>query len=152
MTNQEDNELQLKMLAVQAGFPVTDYHFSSAPRWQSEKELVPFAPEKKNSFSHYKRSPSLVWENKPVLFKEAFDEVTKIIVVGDVIIGEEAPEFTPSVKNLATSIGTPYFELQMVHTKYGWKLDAINCFPLFADQPVIQALAELLKFKSDLNS
>lgn len=144
---EEENELLLKRRAVDAGIPVTDYHFSSSARWQSTQGLIAFAPQKNNSQAFYKKSPNLVWENKPVLFKEPFTRASRIIVVGDVIFGNEGNKFIAAIGKFAGYIGTPFFELQMVQTSNGYKLEEVNKFPVYGHPPVIEALAFLIEQK-----
>jgi hypothetical protein len=145
---EEENLLFQKMMALNAGLPVLDHHFSSSPKWSNSKNLIPVALYKRSLSSFQKKSPYLVWQNQPVLFVEAATEIKSVWVVGKEIFGNEVVGHEAALKKLSRSLKKMFLEISFAKTAEGYKLSFINSFPLMAPDPIIDTLASLLTQKA----
>lgn len=143
----EENELLIKHQAIEAGLPVCDYHFTSSPKWQHTVDLVPMAPQKKSASAFYKKSPHLIWENQPVLLMEPYEKILKVSIVGEDILGTFPIEYTTAIKKLPGITGSIFLDLYFAKTITGYKLAQMTRFPLFANDSVVESLANLMMQK-----
>jgi hypothetical protein len=141
---EEDNMLYLKQQAIIAGLPVLDYQFTSAPKWQSSKDLIPIVLYKKPAAVFQKKAPYLIWQNQPTIFTEATTEVQKVWIAGKDIIDEKAIANKAALKRLSKNLKKPFLEVHFAKTAKGYKLSTMNTFPVYAPQPVTDALANIL--------
>jgi hypothetical protein len=147
---EEDNLWYQKKQAVIAGLPVSDHHFSSSPKWQFSKEMIPVTLYKKPASSFQKKAPHLVWQNQPVIFTEASNEISNVWIVGKEIIGNPTIANKMALKKLSKNCKKIFLEISFARTATGFKLSFINSFPLVAPEPVINTLASLLTKKASL--
>ena len=145
---EEDNMLYLKQQAVNAGLPVLDYHFTSSPKWQSSKDLIPIVLYKKPSAVFQKKAPHLIWQNQPTIFTEATTEVQKIWIAGKDIIDDKAVASKAALKRLAKNLKKPLLEIHFAKTAERYKMSTVNTFPVYAPQSVTNALAHMLTQKA----
>ena len=146
---EEDNILYLKQQAINAGLPVLDYHFTSSPKWQSSKDLIPVSLYKKSASSFQKKAPHLIWQNQPTIFTEASSDVIKLWIAGNNIIGDKAVLPKAALKKLSQNLKKTLLEVHCVKTAEGYKLSTIITFPEQVPQPVSEALAGLLLKKAN---
>lgn len=140
----EENELLTKHQAIKAGLPVCDYHFTSSPKWQFTNNLLPMAPQKKSASAFFKKSLHLVLENLPVLLMEPYNQVLKLTVVGDNILGEFSGKYAKAIKKLPGITGNIFLEIFMADTRSGYKMAQMTRFPLYANEQVTDLLAGLM--------
>ena len=145
---EEENLLFQKMMAVNAGLPVLDHHFSSSPKWSNSKNMIPVDLYKKSLSSFQKKSPHLVWQNQPVLFVEAATEITNVWVVGNEIFENEMIGHEAALRKLSKNLKKMFLEISFAKTVGGYKLSFINSFPIMAPEPIIDTLASLLTRKA----
>jgi len=146
---EEENILYLKQQAVHAGLPVLDYHFTSSPKWQSSKDLIPVTLSKKSISSFHKKAPHLIWQNQPALFTEATSDIVKIWMAGNTIVEEKTVAPKSALKKLSKNLKKILLEVHFAKTSEGYKLSAINTFPVYAPQPVVDALTTLVQQKKN---
>ena len=143
--NTADNALFFYAMAGKAGMDVLDNQFSSSPRWQQPKELVAMLPEKKQSVLWHKRSPHLVWENKPVLYNEPFSGIIKVEVIGDAIFCITLPgkQFEKKIKSFSGLTGRTVYVLSLVRVKENYKFYTVDPRPAFLSAAAVEAYAAL---------
>jgi|GEM_PF-2869539 len=157
--NTSDNTLYYYAHAVKAGIDVLDNQFTSSPRWQHPKKMTALVPEKKENLLWHKKSPSLVWENKPVLYYEPFSTLVKVEVVadqffyGDKMVNAKkagrvsikfSGQFQQKIKSFSKLTGRTVYELTMALAGSKYKLYAVNTRPLLLSAAAIEAFAALI--------
>jgi hypothetical protein len=144
--NTSDNTLFFYAMAIKAGMEVLDNHFTSSPRWKQQKSLTALAPQKKQTALWHKRSPHLVWENKPVLCNEPFASLVKVEIVGDKHFCSVVPgkQFSKKTAAFSQLMGRTVYELTLAETKGKFKLYAVDTRPKILSAPAIEAFAALL--------
>ena len=140
----EDNLLHLKHQAIKAGLPVLDSHYTSSPKWQSTKGLVPVTIQRNTASSFQKKAPYLVWQNQPTLFTEASSGIIKRWIVGTDIIEGQMTSYKTALKKLSKNLKKAFLEVHFTNTSTGYKLSVIHTYPVWAPQPVTRAVANLL--------
>lgn len=141
---EENSWLYLKQQAINAGLPVLDYHFTSAPKWQSSKELTPIIWYKKPAAIYQKKAPHLIWQNQPVILTEPATDVQKIWIAGKEIIGDTIPVSKTGLRKLGKNLQKSLLEVHCVKTAKDYKVSTISTFPEYIPQPVANAMAQLL--------
>ena len=149
--NIADNNLFYYATAAKAGIDVLDNQFTSSPRWKQAKLQTAFSPKKKTDALWHKRSPNLVWENKPVLYNEPFKNLVKAMVVADNFFCNASPgkTFLKKIKTFSKLIGRTVYELTLAEVNGKYKLYAVNVRPPFLGAAAIDAYAELLSNKNN---
>ena len=149
--NTSDNTLFFYAMAIKAGMDVMDNQFSSSPRWQQPKTLAPMAPKKKQTALWHKRSPHLVWENKPVLYNEPFTNLVKAEVVADKFFCSVATgkQFQQKIKTFSRLTGKTVYELTLAKVKGKYKLYTVDTRPAVLSAPAIEAFCALLILKNN---
>ena len=148
--NTSDNSLFFYTMAIKAGMDVLDSQFTSSPRWQQPKALTAMAPGKKQTALWHKRSPNLVWENKPVLYNEPFTNLVKAEVVAGNFFCSISPgkQYQQKVKTFSQLTGRTVYELSLAAVKGKYKLYAVNTRPLVLSAAAIEAFCTLLISKT----
>jgi len=141
---EEDNTWYQKKQAIDAGLAVCDYHFTSSPKWRSSPNLIPVMVNKKPGSLFQKTAPYLVWQNLPVLYKEANPGISKAWIAGKEIIAGKLPVEKAALRKLSKNLNKPFLEIDFANTPSGIKVSCINTFPLAAPSLVINSLASLL--------
>lgn len=137
----EDNPIYLKHEAIKAGLKVLNYYFTTSPKWQSPKNMIPVAPDKKAISVFQKKAPHLVWQNQPVIFSEVASEPKSVWIVGNEILGDEIILQNNSLKRLASNLKKELVEVQFAKTTEGYKVSFINSFPAYVPDEVLNSLA-----------
>ena len=147
--NITDNGLFYYAMAVKAGIDVLDNEFTSSPRWKQPKLQTAFSPQKKTNALWNKRSPNLVWENKPVLYNEPFKNLVQAFVVGDNFFcaAPVGKAFQQKIKAFSKLTGRTVYEITLAEVKGKYKLYAVNVRPPVLSPAAIDAYALLLATK-----
>lgn len=142
----EDNPLYLKHEAVKAGLNVLDYYFTTSPRWQSPKNMIPLIADKKSDSTFQKKAPHLVWQNQPVIFSQPSSAPKSVWIVGNEILGDKTIIKNNSLKRLALNLKKELVEVQFAKTAEGYKVSSINTFPGYVPIEGVNSLAiQLIK-------
>ena len=146
----EPNALYFYAMAVKAGMEVLDSQFTSSPRWRQPGKLTAMTPGKKPSALWHKRSPHLVWENKPVLYNESFTRLVNAAVVNDTIFwpGKPVKGWQQKIKNFSRLIARTVYTLTLAEVKGKYKFYEVNTRPEIISTPAISAFAVLLMSKN----
>ena len=145
---EEENMLYLNRQAINAGLPVMDYHFTTSPKWQSSKEMVPFNVSKTSSSVFRRIAPHLVWQNQPALFTEIATSVTDTWIVGDQVIGNDSFLKNEALITLTKGLKKILLQVRVAKAANEYKVSQLNTFPLAAPETVIEALGILLTKKT----
>ncbi|GAC1448154.1 MAG: hypothetical protein NVSMB7_09400 [Chitinophagaceae bacterium] len=146
----EPNALYFGAIAVKAGMEVLDNQFTSSPRWQQPRQLTAMTPWKKPSTLWHKRSPHLIWENKPVLYNESFATLVKAEVVNNTIFwpGQPVKGWQKKIKTFSQLIGRTVYTLTLAEVKGKYKFYEVDTRPQIINVPAINAFAALLISKN----
>ena len=137
----EENLIYLKYEAIKAGLPVLNYYFTTSPRWQSPKNMIPLLPDKKSISSFNKKAVHLVWQNHPVTFSEKVSELKSAWIAGNEIFGDTILLQNNSLQKLSQNLKKDLVEVQFSKTNEGYKVSFIDSFPAYAPDEVIDSLA-----------
>ncbi len=145
----EPNALYFYSMAIKAGMRVLDNQFTSSPRWQPQKELGAWAPHKKSAASWYKRSPHLVWENKPVLYHEPFVRLLKMEVVAGQMVraGQSLKGWTKKIKLFSDLVERTVYTITLADMGNQHKFYEADPRPAMISESAMQAFANLLAAK-----
>lgn len=141
LTVTEENVCFTKNLCIQAGLPVSDFHFTSSPRWQSSQKMQAVSFPKNSIYQSSKKSQHLVWQDDPVTFVEPARLVSSIWIAGKGILGNDEFFDEKLLKKAAKVIHKFFAEILVVQSESGFKVKYINTFPRYAPDHVIEALA-----------
>ena len=144
--NAQENSLYFQAMAVKAGLDTLDNQFTSSPRWRQPKALTAMAPQKKQTALWHKRSPHLVWENKPVLYNEPFTNLVKTEVVGGHYFCSIDPGrgFSKKIKAFSQLTGRTVYTLLLAEVNGKYKLYTVEMRPPALSAAAIDAFCALL--------
>ncbi len=147
--NNADNALLATAMAVKAGMNVLETLFTSSPRWKQPTALSALDPKKKETVLWHKHSPHLVWENKPVLYNEAFTTLIKVDVVNRRAFCNTAlpKQLQKNIVTFSQLIGRTVYELTLAEIKSKYKFYAVNTRPAVVGNAALEAFASLLTSK-----
>lgn len=145
---EEENFFYLKHQAIIAGLTVLDYHFTTSPRWQSSKNMIPITLHKKSVSTFHRKAPHLVWQNQPVIFTEPSGKAISVWIVGKKILDNKIILQKEALKKLSKNLKKDLLEVQFTKTSNEYKVSFINSFPTYAPQHVVDSLALLLTTKT----
>ena len=140
------NPLYYALMAAKAGMKVLDHEFTSSPRWQQARDLSPMEPTKKPAMQWHKKSPSLVWQNKPVLYSQPFTSLERLEVVGDQVLSctTMSRPLTIAIKAFSAMIDRTVYELTLALVKNRYFFYAANPLPASLSAPALEAYCNLL--------
>ncbi|HTL10463.1 MAG TPA: hypothetical protein VL307_19445, partial [Chitinophagaceae bacterium] len=140
------NPLYYSLMAAEAGMKVLDNEFTSSPRWHQAGGLAPMEPVKKSKVLWHKQSPSLVWQNKPVLYSQPFSSLERMEVVGGEIFGRitSSKPLARSIKDFSARIGRTVYELTLALVKERYFFYAANPVPAVLSAPAVEAFCNLI--------
>ncbi len=147
--NAQDNTLYFQLMAAKAGLDTLDTQFTSSPRWQQAKQWAAMAPQKKQNALWHKKSPHLVWENKPVLYNEPFEGLVKAeVVAGDYFCKvDPGKPFAKKIKAFSQLTGRTVYTLMLAEVKGKYKFYTVDTRPQALSNAALDAFCALLMEK-----
>ncbi len=146
-----DNSMYYYSLAIKAGIDVLDNQFSSAPKWLQPKGLTALTTLKKQTALWHRKSPHLVWENKPVLYNEKFTSLLHAEVIAGKVFcktGSAMPKFSEvfqkKIKKFSLLCQKSVYTLTLTLIKGKYKLVSCNITPAVLSTDAIDAYSSFL--------
>ena len=137
------SELELQSTAIAAGVPVMDMHFTTSPRWMQKRGMIPMSPVRTSKEAFYKKSPNLVWEDKPLRQVAPTSSVIKVTVAGNRILCDRELPFEPALLRLAHSLGSLYMNASFgVTDEHSLALYDLDPAPGAASPEAVDAITE----------
>lgn len=143
LVNEQANPLYLRQKAVEAGFSVSDIHFTSSPRWQYSKNLQPaffYQPTGSNE----EIASHLIWQNRPLTLTAQATGNQKVWVVGKNVMGVSDEGIKKPVLKLSRLSGKMFLEIDLSTDTGKTVLAHINLFPEQAPEEITETLAQLI--------
>jgi hypothetical protein len=110
--------------------------------------MVPMAPVRLPKDVFYRKSPHLIWEDRPVRQVAATTSVRKVTLAGGRIFSDRPVPFEEALLRLARSLACPHMDAYIGETEKSLFLYALDTSPRRAAQEVIAAIAGLLLQKT----
>ncbi len=149
ITSEGWSSLQLQAAAMEAGLPVLDSFFTTSPRWKRQAGMIPMAPVKAAGAAFYRKSPHLLWEDRPVRQVGATTAVIKATVAGGRVFSDRPLPCEEALLHFALILGALLLDVFLGETPQGaWAFYAADTSPAIASDAAITAISEALLHKT----
>lgn len=150
---QRRNHAEWLVRAHEAGFPVTDYRFTTDPRRFVVRDWVPHRKvlDAREGIQLIPIQAHLVGRRPCAYLQPLEPERSRILVAGDKHVGPLGAQFRGPLKRLRATTGLDLFEVEMVRSAATaqqcseWVLFEVNPFPNFDDPERVAACVSMLE-------
>ena len=142
----QNNIWRVYQCAVDAGFPVADLHYTSAPRKYPAETGKVLSYDGVNCPVQLNRN-SFINLNQPVFSTEPFEKKISITVVNNQVFGTDIELDKTSIENFSHLINKIFYELLIGTKKDKYFFINANLYPVTVTQEVVNALSENIKLK-----